>query len=288
MKFILDTGASDVSISITEAMFLFKNGYLDVNSIVGNKNYTDASGNIVKGTTIMLKTFQIGNLVLNNIRANVIDNKNAPLLLGQSALSKLGKYSIDYETSELILDKYSINNLSPREFWMKNELERMKVKRDIDIYIFKYLNTDVIEASKLLKFQGFKLQKDSNWKMQLVRKIYNNSYKGDAVYHGSDQYNLRYKTTKKIQSIYFFSSDKYVHISLWVSFNEKYKKYELKKLNEEGERPCYGFIYDSVEIAHKYYTVEFRTFSKVKIDENGLKIDDYAIHVYLQNPLDRE
>jgi clan AA aspartic protease (TIGR02281 family) len=284
MKFVLDSGASEVSISITEAMFLFKNGYLDASSIVGEKNYTDASGNIVKGTTIILKTFQIGNLVLKNIKANVVDNENAPLLLGQSALSQLGRYSIDYETSELILDKYSTNNLSSKEFWWKNEIERMKVKRDIDIYIFKYLNTNVVEATKLLKLQGFKFDSDSNGDMHLIRDVYNKSYEGATVYYGTDEYYLKYGNNIKIQSIYFFPSDEWVYTSLWNSFNTKYKRYEAKILTEVGKNPCTGFIYDSVEIANKYYTVKFREFSTGKVDENDREIVMYGIQVYLQEP----
>ena len=35
MNFVFDTGASDVSISITEALFMLKNGYLQESDLVG-------------------------------------------------------------------------------------------------------------------------------------------------------------------------------------------------------------------------------------------------------------
>jgi predicted aspartyl protease len=37
LKFIFDTGASDVSLSLTEALFMFKNGYLSEKDITGTK-----------------------------------------------------------------------------------------------------------------------------------------------------------------------------------------------------------------------------------------------------------
>lgn len=45
LNFIFDTGASDVSLSLTEASFMLKNGYLDSNDIIGTSDYLDANGN---------------------------------------------------------------------------------------------------------------------------------------------------------------------------------------------------------------------------------------------------
>ena len=55
MSFVFDTGASNVSISITEASFLFKNGYLSKADIIGKANFRDATGNISEGTIINIK-----------------------------------------------------------------------------------------------------------------------------------------------------------------------------------------------------------------------------------------
>ncbi|MCK5641516.1 MAG: retropepsin-like domain-containing protein [Gammaproteobacteria bacterium] len=35
LRFIFDTGASDISLSLTEAVFMLKNGYLSENDITG-------------------------------------------------------------------------------------------------------------------------------------------------------------------------------------------------------------------------------------------------------------
>ena len=47
------------------------------------------------GTVINLNAINFGGLSLNNIRASVVQSQNAPLLLGQSVLQRLGKIEID-------------------------------------------------------------------------------------------------------------------------------------------------------------------------------------------------
>jgi clan AA aspartic protease (TIGR02281 family) len=95
LNFIFDTGASDVTISKVEADFMLKNGYLNEQDIVGKKTYQVATGAIAVGTTIVLKEIKFGGLVLNDVRASVVESQNAPLLLGQSVLQRLGKIEID-------------------------------------------------------------------------------------------------------------------------------------------------------------------------------------------------
>ena len=102
---IFDTGASLISISNTEALFLYKQGTLTESDFEGSINFQDATGKISTGTIINLKEVQIGNILLKNVKASVVDNNNAPILLGQSALSKFGKISIDYEKGILIFEK---------------------------------------------------------------------------------------------------------------------------------------------------------------------------------------
>lgn len=101
MFFIFDTGASIISISETEAVFLYKQGKLTKEDIKGTANFSDANGDISEGTIIILSTVKIGNKVLKNIEASVVQNLNAPLLFGQSALQKFGKISIDYAKNEI-------------------------------------------------------------------------------------------------------------------------------------------------------------------------------------------
>lgn len=101
LNFIFDTGASDVSISDVEANFMYKNDYLSKSDILGKQNYITADGRISESTVINLKNINIGGLKLNNVRASVVKNQRAPLLLGQSVLSRLGKIEIDNEKNIL-------------------------------------------------------------------------------------------------------------------------------------------------------------------------------------------
>lgn len=104
MYFIFDTGASIISISETEANFLWKQGKLTENDIKGTASFSDANGDISEGTIIVLRTVKIGDRVLKNIDASVVHNLNAPLLFGQSALGKFGKISIDNNKGEITFE----------------------------------------------------------------------------------------------------------------------------------------------------------------------------------------
>jgi aspartyl protease family protein len=104
MIFIFDTGASDITISATEAKFLYKQGTLRQEDILGTQQYQIADGSITEGTVINLRTVQIGNKILKNVNASVVHNSEAPLLLGQSALAQFGKVSIDYNKKEITFE----------------------------------------------------------------------------------------------------------------------------------------------------------------------------------------
>ena len=101
MEFIFDTGASDITMSLTEVLFLYKQGTLTDDDFIGTQQYQIANGNVEEGTIIKLKTVVIGNRTLYNVQASIVHNLQAPLLLGQSALNKFGKISIDYTKNEI-------------------------------------------------------------------------------------------------------------------------------------------------------------------------------------------
>lgn len=97
LKFIFDTGASSISISSAEAAVMVRQGKIAESDIVGQQRFQDATGGVSEGTVVMLRTVEIGGVVLHDVEASVVDNMSAPLLLGQSALAKFGKISIDYD-----------------------------------------------------------------------------------------------------------------------------------------------------------------------------------------------
>ncbi|GAB2565707.1 retropepsin-like aspartic protease family protein [Spirosoma areae] len=104
MRFILDTGASLISISSTEAEFMMKQGTITEADLVGQSKFQDANGDISPGAIVRLRSVRIGDRVLENVNANVVSNTKAPLLLGQSALSKFGKISVDYKRNIVTFD----------------------------------------------------------------------------------------------------------------------------------------------------------------------------------------
>ena len=101
LHFIFDTGASSVSISMVEATFMMKNGYLTKDDVVGSQYFQDANGNVSEGTVINLRRVHLGDCDLENVKASVVRNQRAPILLGQSVLSRLGKIEIDNEARVL-------------------------------------------------------------------------------------------------------------------------------------------------------------------------------------------
>jgi aspartyl protease family protein len=104
MVFIFDTGAGLISISNVEASYLYKQGKLTNDDILGEEKFSDANGDISVGTIVNLKEITIGNRTIYNIHASVVNNSIAPLLFGQSALEKFGKIYIDYEQGTITFE----------------------------------------------------------------------------------------------------------------------------------------------------------------------------------------
>ncbi|HAH56257.1 MAG TPA: hypothetical protein DCM02_13500, partial [Flavobacterium sp.] len=102
LKFIFDTGASDVSISLTEALFMLKNGYLKKEDIGESVYYSIANGDVAKGTKLNIKEIEFAGLKLYNIEASIVHETSAPLLLGQSVISKLGKIQLEGNTLTIL------------------------------------------------------------------------------------------------------------------------------------------------------------------------------------------
>ena len=105
LNFIFDTGASAVSMSQLEANFMLKNGYLNPSDFVGNGRFVNANGEVSENAIINLKNIDFGGLHLTNVKASVVKNQKAPLLLGQTVLGRLGVIEIDNTNKKLIIRK---------------------------------------------------------------------------------------------------------------------------------------------------------------------------------------
>jgi aspartyl protease family protein len=104
LRFIFDTGASNISISKSEAITLLKQGTLTEDDIIDIQEFQDATGAISVGTRINLKEVQIGSQILTDVEAIVVDNPYAPLLLGQSVLERFSNIKIDNRNNQIIFE----------------------------------------------------------------------------------------------------------------------------------------------------------------------------------------
>jgi len=98
LDMIFDTGASSTCITLAEAEYLYSKGNLSKDDIINFEQYQTADGNISVGLRINLREVIIGDkLLLKNIEALVVENQQAPLLLGQSVLKQFREISVDRE-----------------------------------------------------------------------------------------------------------------------------------------------------------------------------------------------
>ena len=102
MKMTLDTGASTMSISIIEYEFLKKQKLIS-DSTVQVSECTIANGGTTKCFMIKIAQVSIGDTSVKNVDCMVMENPDAPLLLGMNVLNGLGGVSINYKRKLLIL-----------------------------------------------------------------------------------------------------------------------------------------------------------------------------------------
>lgn len=224
MKFIFDTGATFVSISQSMADYMIENGYLSEKDYRGILNMYLADGRSQKAYTINLETIKISGFLLKNITAVISPSQNAPLLLGQSAIQKLGKVSIKdnfliienkiveytgieediaflglkYGTSyneceEVLMDKYGENNVLHSS--LNGNTIVLEVEKEIFInkkfdFISLYFDEGSLVSTEATKFFP---KKDLSKALSFRDNIF--SY-----------LNKKYKATKKIKTGKAFDS----------------------------------------------------------------------------------
>ena len=106
MEMIFDTGASGVSLSLTEAIFLEKQGKLTEDDFLGSTNIQTANGEVSEGMVVNLKEVELAEgLVATDVTAIIVGNLDAPLLLGNSALKDIGSFEIDDEAKVIRFNK---------------------------------------------------------------------------------------------------------------------------------------------------------------------------------------
>jgi clan AA aspartic protease (TIGR02281 family) len=93
-KFIVDSGAADVSIPAEVASRLKALGALKGSDLLGSKIYMLADGSRVSSEIYRISSITIGRTVVHDVTVR-ISAERSHLLLGQSFLSRLKSWSVD-------------------------------------------------------------------------------------------------------------------------------------------------------------------------------------------------
>lgn len=105
VKFILDSGASQVTISSDVLASLITSETIKEDDFIGQHTFLLADGSQVKSDVFNLSSITIGGIKLTDIKTSVSETKDAPSLLGQNVLKKLGNYTIDYARNQLVIHR---------------------------------------------------------------------------------------------------------------------------------------------------------------------------------------
>jgi len=102
LNFIIDSGASDVSVPADVVSTLMRTGTLVPADFTGAQMYVLADGSEMPSQTFRIRSLKLGDLVLTNV-AGSVTSTNGALLLGQSFLSRFESWSIDNARQVLML-----------------------------------------------------------------------------------------------------------------------------------------------------------------------------------------
>ncbi len=102
-KFIVDSGAADVSIPEEIASALMKSGTMTGADLLGSKTYMLADGTMLPSQIYRLASLRIGDMVMENVTVRIAA-ANSSLLLGQSFLRRLKSWSMDNDRQVMIIN----------------------------------------------------------------------------------------------------------------------------------------------------------------------------------------
>jgi clan AA aspartic protease (TIGR02281 family) len=103
LNFMLDTGASDVSIPANVLATLMETGTVNDSDYRGTRTYVLADGSKIPARTFRIRTLKVGDVIMENVIASIAPS-NGGLLLGQSFLGRLKSWSIDNSAHALIIN----------------------------------------------------------------------------------------------------------------------------------------------------------------------------------------
>ena len=109
LNFIVDSGASDVSIPADVVLTLARTGTITSDDFIGSGTYVLADGSNVPSERFTIRSLRIGSVTLENVTAGIAPVSGS-LLLGQSFLSRFSSWSMDNNIHALVLNSGSIRS----------------------------------------------------------------------------------------------------------------------------------------------------------------------------------
>ena len=103
LDFIIDSGATDVSVPLDVFSTLRRKGTIQDADIIGEQTYKAWDGSTQKTFTFTIRSLKVGNIVVENVRGGVAPLQGS-LLLGQSFLERFKSWSIDNTKHVLLLE----------------------------------------------------------------------------------------------------------------------------------------------------------------------------------------
>jgi clan AA aspartic protease (TIGR02281 family) len=103
IDFVIDSGASDITLPRDVYLTLIRSGTLTKADYIGNVQFGIADGSEVKGIKFKLASLQVGNQTLTDVVASVMPSDSATPLLGLSFLSRFQSWAIDNNSGTLKL-----------------------------------------------------------------------------------------------------------------------------------------------------------------------------------------
>ena len=294
MKFIFDTGASSVCMSQTMAQFLLDGEYLSISDIKGSGQSVVADGTIVNHANIVLRDIEIGGLHIRNVQATVLESQNAPLLLGQTAISELGRITID--GNKLIIHTGD-NELTDEQIDQLGEQTKKYIKAKSYAAAIECLER-IDEAVGLSEYGLYELcfcysmnYQDNQCIQACNRWI--------AEFEKTDEYGYKVFIYGCLADAYF-ALKSYDKALLWYQKEVSYLNDEDKKMyNQERQAKCYyysGKPYRAKDMYKEYIIYKEKKLGylsqemydkimdgKVHNEELGADYGSYALILYAVN-----
>jgi predicted aspartyl protease len=104
LNFVVDSGATDVSIPADVVMTLIRTGTLKRSDFLGQRTYVLADGSETPSQTFRIRSLKVGNRLLEDVTGSIASVRGS-LLLDQSFLGRFKSWSVDNTKHVLLLSE---------------------------------------------------------------------------------------------------------------------------------------------------------------------------------------